>query len=117
MPAEDVLVGRVTIPPDQILANLTTIYESALAVIALLARGNDQDLESALICNRSRQLRAAAAGRNLWVAWSASAHSSGNLALFNDRGRAAAKSSAPVESTASTGFEASKRATPTVQLS
>jgi hypothetical protein len=47
IPAADILNARVPIPPDQVLPNLTTIYESSLALIALLARGNTQDLTDA----------------------------------------------------------------------
>ena len=36
------------IPSDQVLRNLTTIYESALTLLALLARGTAQDLVNAL---------------------------------------------------------------------
>jgi len=37
--ASNVVSGRVPIPPDQVLANLTTTYESALAELAMLAGG------------------------------------------------------------------------------
>jgi hypothetical protein len=47
VPVQDELPGRVKIPPDQINGNLTTVYESALAVLALLARGNPEDLDTA----------------------------------------------------------------------
>lgn len=47
IPAADILNARVPIPPDQVLANLTTTYESSLALITLLARGNSQDLTDA----------------------------------------------------------------------
>ena len=47
VPVPDALPGRVRIPPDQILPNLTTIYESSLAILALLGSGTAQDLESA----------------------------------------------------------------------
>src|ERR1700694_1918868 len=47
IPAADILNARVPIPPDQVLPNLTTAYESSLALIALLARGNTQDLADA----------------------------------------------------------------------
>lgn len=36
-----------TIPPDQALRNLTTVYESSLTLDALLARGNPDDLANA----------------------------------------------------------------------
>ena len=39
--------GRVAIPPDQVVPNLTTIYESAMAVLVLLAHGTAADLSSA----------------------------------------------------------------------
>jgi hypothetical protein len=38
---------NVPIPIDQVLRNLTTIYESALTELALLTRGNSQDLANA----------------------------------------------------------------------
>jgi len=37
--ASNVVSGRVSIPPDQVLSNLTTTYESALAELAMLAGG------------------------------------------------------------------------------
>jgi hypothetical protein len=39
--------GRVTIPPDQVLRNLTTIYETAVELQALLLRGTPKDLADA----------------------------------------------------------------------
>jgi len=39
--------GRVPIPSDQVLRNLTTIYESALTLLSLLTRGTGQDLDNA----------------------------------------------------------------------
>ena len=47
MPALDVLPGRVKIPPDQVLANLTTTYESAMAMLVLLGSGSARDAASA----------------------------------------------------------------------
>lgn len=40
-------MGRVKIPPDQLLRNLTTSYESALALLALLVRGTTADIANA----------------------------------------------------------------------
>lgn len=52
VPAFDFLTGRVAVPPDQVLRNLTTIYESALTEFSLLVRGQTQDLQGAeLIAN------------------------------------------------------------------
>jgi hypothetical protein len=47
VPVSSVRAGRIPIPPDQVLPNLTTIYESALAVLALLSTGNRLDANAA----------------------------------------------------------------------
>ncbi|MEZ5356255.1 MAG: hypothetical protein R2762_26775 [Bryobacteraceae bacterium] len=47
VPAADKLPGRVEIPPDQVAANLTTIYESSLVLLLQLARGTAADLADA----------------------------------------------------------------------
>lgn len=47
IPVPDFLSGRVPVPPDQILANLATTYESSVALMALLSRGNAEDAASA----------------------------------------------------------------------
>lgn len=39
--------GRVPYPPDQVNRNVSTIYEASLALIALLSRGENADLDSA----------------------------------------------------------------------
>ena len=49
VPVADFLTGRVAVPPDQVLRNLTTIYESALTEFSLLARGQPSDLQGALL--------------------------------------------------------------------
>lgn len=41
------VTGRVPIPPDQILRNLTTTYESAILLQSLIARGQTSDLSLA----------------------------------------------------------------------
>ncbi len=41
------LSGSIPIPPDQTNANLATLYESSLAIIALIDRGNPLDLTNA----------------------------------------------------------------------
>lgn len=47
LPRGTVAPGRVPIPPDQVLRNLTTTYESALVLIALRDRHTPDDLENA----------------------------------------------------------------------
>lgn len=93
VPAADALPGRVPIPPDQVLPNLTTIYESSMALLALLARGTTQDLASARQIadafvyalnhdNQGLSIPAASDG-------STGLHNammSGDLALHNDQG-------------------------------
>jgi len=93
MPAADTLPGRVPIPPDQVLPNLTTIYESSMAAILLLAHGTRQDLDSAKLIldafvysldhdNQGLPLPLAPDG-------SRSLHNamfSGDLPLYNDQG-------------------------------
>jgi hypothetical protein len=44
VPVQEEASGRVPIPPDQILRNVTTTYESALVIPALLARGMPDDV-------------------------------------------------------------------------
>jgi hypothetical protein len=44
---QNALPGNIPIPPDQISSNLATLYESSLAIIALINRGQSQDLTSA----------------------------------------------------------------------
>lgn len=47
IPRQTPAPGRVPIPPDQVNRNITTIYESALTLLALLARGRAEDLGNA----------------------------------------------------------------------
>ena len=47
LPRGTVAPGRVPIPPDQVLRNLTTTYESALVLIVLLDRHTPNDLDNA----------------------------------------------------------------------
>lgn len=47
IPRQSPASGRVPIPPDQVNRNLTTGYESALTVMALLTRGTSEDLRHA----------------------------------------------------------------------
>jgi hypothetical protein len=47
VPAQTIIPGRVPIPLDQVIRNLSTIYESSLTLQALLERGTDQDRASA----------------------------------------------------------------------
>lgn len=90
------LSGSIPIPPDQISSNLTTTYESSLALEALLLRGQAQDLANAKLIanafvyalshdNQGDPLPAASDG-------STSLHnggSSGDLPLFNSQGSGA----------------------------
>lgn len=41
------LAGNIPIPPDQVNSDLATLYESSLAIIALIDRGQAQDLTNA----------------------------------------------------------------------
>lgn len=47
IPAHTVQAGRVAIPPDQVNRSLTTQYESAIALLALLARRSGDDIANA----------------------------------------------------------------------
>jgi chitobiase/beta-hexosaminidase-like protein/VCBS repeat protein len=97
-PVRDVMPGRVKIPPDQVLANLTTIYESAMVVLTLLATGDPTDATNAreivdafvYALNHDNQGVPIPVG----PAGSAGLHNgmfSGNLALFNDQGPGAGR--------------------------
>jgi len=48
VPLEAESPGPITFPSDQVLRNVTTTYESALALLVLLDRGQPQDLTNAL---------------------------------------------------------------------
>ncbi len=47
IPRANVQPGRVPLPSDQVLRNLTTIYETALVILAFLDRGTPEDLAAA----------------------------------------------------------------------
>ncbi len=47
VPLEIAAAGLFPFPPDQVLRNLTTTYESSIALLALIARGDKQDLADA----------------------------------------------------------------------
>ncbi|MFN7921455.1 MAG: hypothetical protein U0Q16_15240 [Bryobacteraceae bacterium] len=98
IPAANTLPGRVPIPPDQIAANLATIYESSLAVLALLARNSPQDQAAAKIIadtfvyaidhdNDGLPLPVGTDGSKGLH----SGYSSGDIALFNDQSAGGAK--------------------------
>jgi hypothetical protein len=88
--------GRVPFPPDQVMRNVATVYESALALMALLERGQAAGAESAdgarLIAdalvyalrhdNDGDPLPVAAGG---WAGLH-NAYSSGDIALHNSQG-------------------------------
>ncbi len=85
--------GRVPIPPDQELRNLTTTYESALTVQALLDRGDPEDLDAAVavVDATAYALDHDNGGDLLPVAADGSTglhngYESGELALLNDQG-------------------------------
>ncbi|MGH9845204.1 MAG: hypothetical protein ACREEM_41335 [Blastocatellia bacterium] len=97
-PFDDKVRGRVPIPPDQLLRNVTTTYESALALLALLHRGTAEDraaaraIADALVYALSHDN----SGAPLPVAGDRStglrnAYASGDLALLNDQGQGAGK--------------------------
>ncbi|MFY9572657.1 MAG: VCBS repeat-containing protein, partial [Blastocatellia bacterium] len=93
VPRTSLAAGRVPIPPDQLLGNLTTIYESSLTLQALLKRGTGEDLEGARSIaealayavahdNNGDPLPPAPDGsRGLH-----NGNENGDLALFNDQG-------------------------------
>jgi len=90
VPVSAVLPGRVPIPVDQVNRNLSTLYESALAVMSLVNRGNDQDLRSAKVIADSLLWALAhdAQGDPIPIAPDGSrglhnGYSSGDLALYN----------------------------------
>lgn len=88
--------GRVPIPPDQVLRNVTTIYESALVLYALVRRGDAQDLidarkiaeafDYALHNDNHGDPLPASVGAGLH-----NAYESGDLALVNGQGPGAGR--------------------------
>jgi uncharacterized protein (TIGR03437 family) len=87
--ASDALAERVPIPIDQVVANVTTIYESSLATLTLLAGGYSNDAQlvaNALLAALTNDNR----GDSLPVAPDGStglhsAMSAGDLLLYNDQ--------------------------------
>jgi len=90
---QNALPGNVAIPPDQSNANVSTVYESSLALLALLNRGQAQDLRNAQIIadsltyalshdNQGDPIPAAPDGSTGFH----NAMSSGDLPLFNSQG-------------------------------
>ncbi len=93
VPRESEAAGRVPIPPDQELRNLTATYESALTVQALLDRGDPDDLAAAgaVLDAAAYALDHDNAGDPLPVATDGSTglhsgYESGELPLLNDQG-------------------------------
>jgi hypothetical protein len=95
VPLQTASAGRVPIPSDQVLRNLTTIYESALAEFVFLARGTPSDLSNAqLIANtfdytlhhesHGDPLPTATVGSNTFVG-AHSGYENGDIGLFNDQ--------------------------------
>jgi hypothetical protein len=92
LPVQSASAGRVPIPPDQANRNITTIYESALVLQALLDRGTPDDQARARIVadtfvyaasheNPGLALPAAANGSHGLH----SGYESGDIALLNDQ--------------------------------
>ncbi|NOT62002.1 MAG: hypothetical protein HOP19_17445 [Acidobacteria bacterium] len=90
--------GRVPIPSDQVLRNLTTTYESALTLLTLLQRGQPQDLSAARVIadafhyslqhdNSGLPLPKSSDGS---VGWR-NAYENGPQGLFNDQPQPGAK--------------------------
>ncbi|HLE83851.1 MAG TPA: hypothetical protein VJG13_05885 [Thermoanaerobaculia bacterium] len=95
-PRETEAPGRVPIPPDQLLRNVATTYESALVAQTLLARGLTEDLEAARTLAEALGYALAHdnSGDPLPVATDGStglhnAYESGELALLNGQGAGA----------------------------
>jgi uncharacterized protein (TIGR03437 family) len=98
VPVQNEVAGRVPIPPDQLLRNLTTAYESALTLLALLQRGTIEDLGNARLIAEAFHyaLRHDNSGLPLPVAADGShglrnGYESGDLPLFNDQAGGAAR--------------------------
>lgn len=95
VPLQNISGGRVPIPSDQVLRNLTTIYESALTEFVFLARGTPSDLNNAqLIANtfdyalhhesHGDPLPTATVGSNVFVG-AHNGYENGDIGLFNDQ--------------------------------
>ncbi|MGC2696328.1 MAG: hypothetical protein WA738_11110, partial [Candidatus Angelobacter sp.] len=95
VPLQNTSGGRVPIPSDQVLRNLTTIYESSLAEFVFLARGTPSDLSNArMIANafdytlhhesHGDPLPTAMIGSSVFVA-AHNGYENGDIGLFNDQ--------------------------------
>ena len=98
LPRDSEAAGRVPIPPDQVLRNVTTTYESALTAQALLARGESEDLTAVqhLTDAFHHALHHDNQGDPLPVAGDGStglhnAYESGDLPFLNDQGSGGAQ--------------------------
>ena len=98
MPRQGPAAGRVTIPPDQANRNVATIFEASLTVLALLARGTEQDRRQARLIADTfvYALQHDNQGAPIPVAQDGSkglhnAYKSGEIALFNDQGAGAGR--------------------------
>jgi hypothetical protein len=92
LPLQSPATGRVPFPSDQVLRNLSTIYESAITELALLARGTAQDVVNVrLIADTfDYALHHDSHGDPLPTAPDGSvglhnAYEDGDIALFNDQ--------------------------------
>ena len=92
VPRQNPDVGRVPFPADQVLANVTTTYESALSILALLNTSEPHQTTAGSIADAFvYALENDSSGLPLPAAADGStglhnAYSSGDLALFNDQG-------------------------------
>lgn len=97
IPVAAVQPGRVEIPPDQVLGNLTTVYESALALFALLSTGDDRHAGGARIIADTLVYALAHDNEGLPLPTSGSdagvrtGYMDGEIALFNDQGPGAGR--------------------------
>ena len=98
VPRPNVQPGRVPLPSDQVLRNLTTIYETALVLLAFLDRGTPEDLTAARWLadafdyalhhdNQGDSLPEGSGG----TTGLHSGYISGDLALLNDQGSGAGR--------------------------
>jgi hypothetical protein len=66
---QNALSGSITIPPDQINSNLATLYESSLAIIALINRGQPEDLTNAKLIADTLFMRSGTTTRETHFLW------------------------------------------------
>lgn len=91
VPSGTILPGRVPIPIDQVIRNLSPIYESALTIDALLDRGTPDDLTAAGVVADAfdyalrHEIQGLPLPTSTGGAGLHSAYEGGDLSLFNDQ--------------------------------